>query len=312
MPTENETPLATDPVTPKSDTTVLDDAKKEAEIAKLEAETKRIDYDRQKLEEDDKKKWVFKETFWKNIIAIVLGLGVLGFYINYAIVPAFQYENLRLRNENQETGFLLSKSKKQFSKDSITLSIQKDSLNRQKRVTDSLYLLLLKKDSSINVLLKQSQRLASQKSQAGIDNKNATADSVRSTIKYINGLDSVFKEALNKNDFAKAQLQQQKMLDEIASFSNPKKVKIHLISTDVLTQQPFKIMARKLNIRNDMGENIIFDIAGLEGTIELPSGRYIIKGYNDNYDSTPITIKVPESDVTTTIEIRIHPVIPQQ
>lgn len=286
---------------------ILDKNKIAAEIKKLEAEAERINYDLKRQKKEDSKKWLFKEKSWPVLVSIFFGTPILGFYILFVILPAFNVENVKLNLQNQKAELRIFESQKKLTEDSIQLRLNQhitDSLNT------ALSIALLEKhklDSSYAVLFKQLQTPTSQK------NESALKDSIKRTIQSIKGLDSAFKEALRKYDFEMAQRKKQEMLDRLSSVTNAQKIKIRLVGNAVFLQQPFNLMVYKLDSKNDMSDYATFSLSGSEDMVELPPGRYLIKAYNNNYNSTPLRVEVPfDSQKQIVVEIPIYPAEPTQ
>jgi hypothetical protein len=85
----------------------LDEQVKEAERLKLIAETKKADAELKKIELDYSeqlnelaKPWYIKRKFWNNLASFLIGFSILGFYIEYIILPAAKKDNIELGLEN--------------------------------------------------------------------------------------------------------------------------------------------------------------------------------------------------------------------
>jgi hypothetical protein len=115
-----------------------DELKKVAETNKLNAETNKaqaeivkIEFETTELKKEASRKWWLRLAFRKQLVSIVLGAGILGFYINYFIIPMFNAENMALKLENQKAEERIFKAQKRVTADSLNLA-------NQLQITDSL------------------------------------------------------------------------------------------------------------------------------------------------------------------------------
>ncbi|MBI1806156.1 MAG: hypothetical protein HYR76_03780 [Ignavibacteria bacterium] len=75
----------------------MDEELKQAELERIKAETEKLKAEKLKLDKESKPNWR------KGIVAGSIAATVIGFYIDKAIVPSMQAENIRLNLENQKT-----------------------------------------------------------------------------------------------------------------------------------------------------------------------------------------------------------------
>jgi GH25 family lysozyme M1 (1,4-beta-N-acetylmuramidase) len=138
MPDINEEPISP-----------LDRQLKEAELAKFKAEKnkilsekKKLDFELYAMAAENRKRWVQKESFYKFLMVMLLGGGVVSFYIDKIISPV-----VSLDNYNQ---------KKQLLAENIELDKKADTLQKQKDSVSLLHqhniFLKSQNDSSLKAL----------------------------------------------------------------------------------------------------------------------------------------------------------------
>ncbi len=136
-----------------------------AEAKKAESERKKIDYElAESIKETSKPTWRKKE-FRNTLIAIFLGLSFLGFYIEYAVLPFVNRDNLLLSVENAKAQKRLIEGQEQLHTDSLKLVMGEIILKQKIKYTDSLTFALNslkasrhKVDSSYSILSKLYQK----------------------------------------------------------------------------------------------------------------------------------------------------------
>jgi hypothetical protein len=137
----------------------LDEELKEAERQKFLAEAEKARTEQKKIEldyntqlRDSKRSWFLKEKFWKNFVSIFLGFSILGFYVNFIILPSFQKDNIELSLEN-------SKHKKELSDKELRLQDDSVKLHAEKIKNDSFSAVVYSKEIIIDSLGKAYRNL---------------------------------------------------------------------------------------------------------------------------------------------------------
>lgn len=164
-----------------------------AETAKAEAEKVRIDFDYAVAKKEEEKKWWRKKRFIKDLTTTLAGFGILGFYINYAIIPAFQSENLQLKLINQKAELRNQEAEQRLKKDSIELATQRLKVDSLYEIQTFLVSEYIKLDSARRTLIQQNDQYI-----ASLDNlqkQNPQVRKLEKTIRYIKQADSVIQQS---------------------------------------------------------------------------------------------------------------------
>jgi hypothetical protein len=92
------------------ETTNFNVSRQDAEISKIKAEERKLEAERQKIElefqelkRESAKAWYGRQTFQRFMITILLGAPLVGFYMNYVIIPVAQTDVINARLDNART-----------------------------------------------------------------------------------------------------------------------------------------------------------------------------------------------------------------
>ncbi|MBI3234955.1 MAG: hypothetical protein HYZ42_13130 [Bacteroidetes bacterium] len=167
---------------------VAETAKFEAETAKVKAEDLRIEFDYAIAQKEENKKWWLKKAFLKNFVTILTGFGILGFYINYAIIPAFNSENLQLKLQNQKAEIRNFETEQRLRKDSAEIAAQRLKVDSLYEVQIFLVSEKIKSDSArLSLQIQLEQYLAKADN---MQKETPQIKKIQETIKYIKKIDS--------------------------------------------------------------------------------------------------------------------------
>jgi hypothetical protein len=141
--------------------TSVDELIKKAELEKLISERLKTDAEREKIsfehdivKKEEEKKWWTKSKFRQQIVAVLLGLSVLGFYITYIVIPSFSINNIKLELDNQ-------KKEKVLYEKSIRLAVDSATLKQLLGENDSIYNKLISDEHKIVLLERGRNRIDS-------------------------------------------------------------------------------------------------------------------------------------------------------
>ncbi len=95
-----------------------------AEIEKTNAERNKVLHETEEAIKESKRPWWWTTKVRQNIIPGIIGLGFLGFYISYAVVPAFQVENMHLKLDNERVAKILFDREQRLVSDSLELRVK--------------------------------------------------------------------------------------------------------------------------------------------------------------------------------------------
>ena len=143
-----------------------------AEIQKLLAERDKLYFELEETKKESKRKWFKKNAFKQSILLGLIGIGFLGFYITYAVIPAFQVESLHYKLENEKKADSLYKKQKKIDSEDSTLQItirNTDSFKSELLIKeiqfDSLQKSRHKLDSSVQIIINEYKKDLSLKNQ---------------------------------------------------------------------------------------------------------------------------------------------------
>src|SRR4051794_21987721 len=114
----------------------IDEQIKIAQKERILAEIKKIESEIVKIDAENKvanKPWYGKSKFWQQFLSIFIGVSILGFYINFIIVPTANISTLKLELENQKKEKMLNEKENKLEEDSLKyeeLTKLTDSLQR--------------------------------------------------------------------------------------------------------------------------------------------------------------------------------------
>lgn len=206
-----------------------------AETEKVNAEKDKILFELQEAKSESQKNWWQSSKVKQNIIPGLIGLSFLGFYINYAVLPAFQAENLRLNLDNEKVGALLYKKEQKLFADSVRLK-------RGIKFNDSLTKLIILQT-------------------AELENAKKTIDTISTNLKS-----ALVKNKFNEESSAQARKLisslQQKLSSQIVSINSQEK------DVDNLKKTRFKV---SLGIQPDY--SFAADGVKVDGTVSGRPGE---------------------------------------
>ena len=173
----------------------LDDEIKRAELLKLLAETKKIYSEKSKIDcsyQTKKKRWYTSGKYWSQLVIIIT---LLGFYINFAVIPASNIANTRLELEN------LKKEKNIFDQEQHLAKLSVD-LHASKNLYDSLnfkFIMVSKEknslDSSYRDLRTARARVNNSKSRISDTRLDSIDRKIENTLNLLNKYNETKKES---------------------------------------------------------------------------------------------------------------------
>lgn len=248
-------------MTPSEEINDFERLKLVAEAQKAQIELKKIKLEYREQLKVSRKKWYNKESFWRNFVSIFLGFTILGFYINYIIIPSSQIQNIELSLENTKHKEELNEKGKRLKIDSINLYLLK-------KRNDSLSVVLYSKQI-INDSLQSGFKIAY--SNLNKMNKGNTIN----TVQKANQAVTKVLRSLNLTDSLKPQ-------ENIAK----KRIKIEVLFSNGFGSCTLRILNNGLEVAT-------YSIQGSRSEeLLLPSGLYAISIAGNSTGNTTLQIFV--------------------
>jgi len=178
----------------------LSDQVKAAERDKYLAEAAKANAEKEKIEFDlsQSKKFFNTKTIW----SVILGVGFLGFFITYVVIPAANKENIEISTQNAIT-------KESLRKQRDTLLNEKDSLNKVR--------------TNLNKQINDNKKIADENNKLN-DSVNNAKRKLESLKNQTNSLSLLISHSQNQIKFYKSQINSLK--PTVDSLENAKSFKL--------------------------------------------------------------------------------------
>ena len=215
-----------------------------AETNKAEAEKIKIEFETAELKKEASRKWWLKLSFRKQLISIILGAGILGFYINYFIIPMFNAENFALKLQNQKAEERIFQAQNRVMADSLNLAYQL-------KITDSLKVALQNESNDrkkLDALYKEILKSSELEKMISSKRFKQLTDSARMLERKYN--------------------QSKKVIDDLSS-----DIKLYIVTVTVLSKKNGSRLHAGIYMGKAGGNGSLFSYDG-KGTVNVEAGVY--------------------------------------
>lgn len=120
----------------------LENQIKEAELQRIKVETRRIEEERKELERKNTLPWYRRPAFFQALVAGVVAIPLIWFYVKEIAVPLYQSDNIKLKRDIEAATDSLNKREKQHKKEVEKLLVQLGTQQQMKSDFDSIYSIL--------------------------------------------------------------------------------------------------------------------------------------------------------------------------